>query len=72
MTWFSWIWADMWPNIFAPSVFTLVALLWHHRSIIKLHRKHHAKVETMLVDLNAANQVRHDEVINTIEDNNAN
>lgn len=34
-------WFPSWPNIFAPSVWTLLGIAYHHISIRNLHQKHH-------------------------------
>ncbi len=60
---FHWInveyWQQSWPNDFALSGWTLLALAWHHRSIKKLsilhhnelkeiHHRHHAEIKGLL------------------------
>lgn len=45
------IWGPMWPNIFAPSIFTLFGILISH---IKMHRhinKKHAETKAHVSDL---------------------
>lgn len=34
-------WTASWPNIFAPSVWTLLGLAAHHVSIKNMHERHH-------------------------------
>jgi hypothetical protein len=49
--WLSEIWGAMWPNIFAPSFFTLLGVFISH---IKLHNhinKKHAETKAHVADL---------------------
>lgn len=35
------LYSATWSNVWAPSVWTLLGLAWHHVSIKQLHQDHH-------------------------------
>lgn len=37
------LWAPMWPNVFAPSAITLVAIVLSHLKLKEHQRKQHAE-----------------------------
>jgi hypothetical protein len=47
-------WAEMWPNMFAISVWTTLLFLWHHRSIRKHisreHERAHDRMRQLVID----------------------
>jgi hypothetical protein len=45
-------WGQSWPNIFAPSIWTLLGIGLSHLSLRRLHKKQHAEHMQALNDRN--------------------
>lgn len=39
------LWQNLWPNIMAPSAFTLLGVLWSHIKLRDLHERHHQELK---------------------------
>lgn len=48
--WLKSVWDQMWPNIFAPSVFTVLSVIGAHLRHMRQSRKQHAEVMKHIED----------------------
>jgi hypothetical protein len=52
--WLHWInveyWASSWPNIFAPSIWTLPAVIIAHVRAYRQRERHHAEMKQHVTD----------------------
>lgn len=43
--WLRAAWDQMWPNMFAPSVFTVIGIIWSHIKRTRQADRHHAELK---------------------------
>jgi hypothetical protein len=48
IVWIGHTYMDLWSNIWAPSVWTLLGLGLHNHLVTRLHKRHHAEVVRLL------------------------
>ena len=46
-SWLGWVWAAMWPNVFAPSAIGIAVYVFCHIKATRLAKKHHAESQAL-------------------------